>query len=279
MTVMETTIEEYVKRLTEEERSESTIKKYVHDVKRMLDYIKDRELSKINLLNYKEYLIKEYKPASVNSMIAAANSFLEYMGYGDLKIKPLKIQRQTFTDSEKEISKDEYFRLLKTAKQCGNIRLMLIIETLASSGIRISELMFITVEAVNTGKAEINCKGKHRTVLLPKELCKVLKEYITSQNIKRGSVFISKRGNPVDSSNIRKEMKKLADIAKIDRRKVYPHNFRHFFARVFYSNEKDLVRLADILGHSSINTTRIYTAESGAVHLRQLEKMNLIYTL
>ncbi len=278
MKVTETTIEEYTNRLAEQERSESTIKKYERDVRRMLEYINDAELTKSILLNYKEYLVGKYKPASVNSMIAAANSFLEFIGYGELKIKPLKIQRPTFIESEKEINKYEYFRLLQTAKQCGNIRLMLIIETLASSGIRISELMFVTVEAVNSGKAEINCKGKHRTVLLTKQLCKVLKEYIRSQNIKRGSVFISKRGNPVDSSNIRKEMKKLADLASVDKRKIYPHNFRHFFARVFYSNEKDLVRLADILGHSSINTTRIYTAESGAVHLQQLEKMNLVYT-
>ncbi len=279
MTVTEKTIEEYKNYLMEEEKSESTIKKYGHDVKRMLEYIKDAGLTKSILLNYKEYLVKEYKPASVNSMIAAANSFLEFIGCGDLKIKPLKIQRPTFIESEKEINRDEYEKLLKMAKQCGNTRLMLIIETLASSGIRISELMFVTVEAVNTGKAEINCKGKHRTVLLTKQLCKVLKEYIRLKNIKRGSVFISKRGNPVDSSNIRKEMKKLADLANVDKRKVYPHNFRHFFARIFYSNEKDLVRLADILGHSSINTTRIYTAESGAVHLQQLEKMNLVYTL
>ncbi len=278
MTVTEKTMEDYTKRLWEEERSETTIKKYEHDIRRMLEYIKEEELSKSALLKYKAYLVDKYKPASVNSMIAAANSFLEFIGYGELKIKPLKIQRPMFIESEKEINRDEYVKLLKAAKQCGNIRLMLIIETLASSGMRISELMFVTVEAVNMGKAEINCKGKRRTVLLTKKLCKMLKEYIKSQNIKRGSVFISKRGNPVDSSNIRKEMKKLADLAKVDKRKVYPHNFRHFFARVFYSNEKDLVRLSDILGHSSINTTRIYTAESGAVHLQQLEKMNLVYT-
>ncbi len=278
MTAMEKTIKDYTKHLWEEERSETTIKKYEHDIRRMLEFIKDEKLSKTVILKYKAYLEENYKPASVNSMIAAANSFLEFIGHSECKIKPLKIQRAMFIESEREINKNEYIKLLETAKQQKNTRLMLIIETLASTGIRISELKFITVEAVNTGKSEINCKGKHRTVLLTPKLCKVLKDYIKSQNIKSGSVFISKKGNPVDNSNIRKEMKKLAELANVEKEKVYPHNFRHFFARIFYSNEKDLVRLADVLGHSSINTTRIYTAESGAVHLQQLKKMNLVYT-
>jgi len=208
--------------------------------------------------------------------LAAVNKFMDFLNLPRFKVKPLKIQRMLFLSEEKELRKEEYNRLVDAARESGNLRLMLIIETIASTGIRISELKFITVDAINERQADINCKGKRRIVLLTKKLCKVLKEYVKSQKIHSGAVFVTSSGKPMDPSNIRKEMKKLSESAKVGRQKIFPHNLRHFFARTFYSQTKDIVRLADILGHSSVDTTRIYTMESGASHRLQLEKMNLV---
>ncbi len=262
--------------LTEEEKCESTIKKYVRDAQNFVDFAEGKELSKILTTEYKSLLAEKYKPSSANSIIAAMNKFLDFLCLPRFKVKQFKVQRAMFLSEEKEMRREEYDRLVDAAQSSGNTRLMLIIETIASTGIRISELAFITAEAVERRRAEINCKGKRRVVLLTKKLCKVLKEYIKNKKIRSGAVFVTSSGKPMDPSNIRKELKKLAAIAKVSPQKVFPHNFRHFFARTFYTKTKDIVRLADILGHSSIDTTRIYTMESGSAHRQQLEKLDLV---
>ena len=276
MQIRENDIRQFERYLREEEKSEITIKKYVRDAEKFREFCGERELCKNITVDYKAYLTERYKPASVNSMLAAVNKFVDFLGLPRLKVKPLKIQRAMFLAEEKELHRDEYERILNSAERLQNKRLLLIIQTIASTGIRISELQFITVEAVANKRADICCKGKRRVVLLTKKLCKILKQYIKSQRIKSGCVFVTSSGKPVDASNIRKEMKKLAQNANVDKQKIFPHNFRHFFARMFYSRTKDIVRLADILGHTSVDTTRIYTMESGSAHRRQLEKLDLV---
>lgn len=193
-----------------------------------------------------------------------------------MKIKTLKIQRRIFADKSKELTKVEYERLLTAAKNKKNERLYYLIQTIAGTGLRVSEVKYVTCEAVKQGQAVINCKGKIRQIFLPKKLCEMLKKYTKRQNIKSGSIFISKTGKPLDRSNIWKMLKGLCETAGVSKDKVFPHNFRHLFARTFYGLQKDIVRLADILGHSSIETTRIYTMESGAEHRKQLQRLGLL---
>jgi site-specific recombinase XerD len=212
----------------------------------------------------------------VNAVLSSLNSFFNFMKWYDFKVKSLKIQTQIFASTDSELTKTEYDRLLQTAKQQGNTRLYLLMQTMCSTGIRISEVRYITVEAVARGIAEINCKGKCRQVFLPKQLCLILRPYIKEHNIKSGAVFVTRNGNPLDRSNIWSDMKKLCKAANVSEKKVFPHNLRHLFARTYYSQQKDIVRLADILGHSSINTTRIYTMETGEIHRRQIQKLGLL---
>ena len=193
-----------------------------------------------------------------------------------MRVKNLKIQKQIFASTDKELTKTEYDRLLQVAKQKKNERLYLLMQTICSTGIRVSEVRYVTVEAVSRGIAEINCKGKRRQVFLPKQLCQILKQYIKEQKIKSGAVFVTKNGNPLDRSNIWSDMKKLCKAANVSEKKVFPHNLRHLFARTYYSLQKDIVRLADILGHSNVNTTRIYTMETGEIHRRQIQKLGLL---
>lgn len=271
-------IKEYEVYLMEQEKSLLTIKKYIQDLKRMYKYFEDKELSKITLIEWKNVLTESYSSSSVNTILAAANGFLEFNGWCDLKIKPLKIQKNIFCDEKKELTRDDYLKLIKAAEKSNNKRLSLIIQTICSTGIRVSELSFITVQSVYSGKAEINNKGKRRIIFIPVKLSIILKKYIRKQKISSGVIFITKGGKPVDRSNIWREMKNLCKNSGVNSEKVFPHNLRHLFAKIYYSAEKDLSRLADILGHTNINTTRIYTMESGSVHLRQLDKMNLVIT-
>lgn len=262
--------------LLNEEKSSATIEKYLHDVTVFMTWLSGAEVSKNVVLEYKNLLIEKYAPASVNAAISSLNSFFVFNEWFDCKVKTLKIQKQIFSNKEKELTKAEYERLLIAAKQKNNQRLYYLMQTICATGIRVSELKFITVEAVKCGQATINCKGKMRIVILTKNLCKMLKVYIQENNIKSGSVFITKTGKPLDRSNIWTDLKKLCDSAGVARGKVFPHNLRHLFARTYYSIQKDIVRLADILGHSSINTTRIYTKENGEVHRKQLEMLQLL---
>ena len=209
-------------------------------------------------------------------MLSSINAFFVFMGWYDLKVKTLKIQRRIFADKSKELSKAEYELLLIAAKDKKNERLYYLMQTIASTGLRVSEIKYVTCEAVRQGQAVINCKGKIRQIFLPKKLCQMLKKYIKSRNIKSGSVFITRSGKPLDRCAIWKMLKDLCESAGVSKDKVFPHNFRHLFARTFYSLQKDIVRLADILGHSSVETTRIYTMESGTEHIKQLQKLGLL---
>ncbi len=264
------------KGLFEEEKARATTEKYVRDVFRFSAWLGGAPVTKARVLEYKEKLLAEYSPASVNSYISSINSFFDFFGESAFRIKTVKRQRKIFSSEKAELTKAEYERLLTAAKKRGNRRLFLLMQTICSCGIRVSELRFITVEAVKSGTAEIHCKGKIRAVMLPDKLCRVLCEYIKKNKINTGSVFVSKNGKPLDRSNIWSDMKRLCAEAKVPREKVFPHNLRHLFARTYYSFRKDIVRLADILGHTSINTTRIYTMESGTVHRRQIQQLNLL---
>ncbi len=262
--------------LYEEEKSDNTIEKYMRDIRFFREWLQGRSIDKSVVIEYKKELCKRYAIKSVNSMLSSINAFFVFMGWHDMKVKTLKIQRRIFADKSKELTKTEYERLLRAAKSKKNERLYYLMQTIASTGLRVSEIKYVTCEAVRQGQAVINCKGKIRQIFLPKKLCQMLKQYIKSRNIKNGSVFICKTGKPLDRSNIWKMLKDLCESANVDKTKVFPHNFRHLFARTFYSLQKDIVRLADILGHSSVETTRIYTIESGNVHKRQLQKLGLL---
>lgn len=262
--------------LIEEEKSENTIEKYIRDVTFFMMWLTSREVTKILALEYKKELCEKYAPASVNAAISSLNSFFAFIGWHDIRIKALKIQRQIFSSKDKELTKAEYERLLTAAKSKKNERLYLLMQTICSTGIRVSELRFVTCEAVKKGQAVISCKGKMRTIFLPKELCKMLKKYVNEQGIKDGSVFVSRNGKPLDRSYIWKMLKNLCEAAGVLKDKVFPHNFRHLFARTYYSLQKDIVRLADILGHSSVETTRIYTIETGDICRRQIQKLGLL---
>ena len=269
-------IEKFNDFLINEEKASATLEKYMRDIRAFSQWTSGSELDKRKVLDYKEYLIGKFAPASVNSVLSSINSFFEFNNWYDLKVKMLKIQKQIFAQKDKELSKSEYERLLDAAKAKSNERLYLLMQTICSSGIRVSELQYITVDAVKLRKATINCKGKMRVVILPKELCRMLTEYAKTQNITSGSMFVTKTGKPLDRSTIWKMMKALCESARVSKNKVFPHNLRHLFARTFYTLQKDIVRLADILGHSSVNTTRIYTMETGEIHRRQIQKLGLL---
>lgn len=268
----------YINYLREQERSKATLKKYQHDLNALILFLDGKELSKAELIRWKESLISQYATASVNAMLAALNGYLRYMGWVEIIMKPLKIQKSLFLEEEKELTREEYVRLVKAAQRRGNERLSLVIQTICATGIRVSELKFITVEAVQSGRTEISNKGKRRIVFLPEGLRKLLRKYIRNQNKTAGAVFTTRTGKILDRSNIWRDMKKLCACAGVSPKKVFPHNLRHLFARIFYSIEKDLSRLADILGHTNLSTTRIYTAESGLMHARQMERLKLIVT-
>ncbi len=271
-------IESFAVYLREQERSGSTIKKYKRDLTALCGFLQGQPITKNALIEWKESLIKQYAAVSVNSILAAVNTFLNFAGWGDCKVKPLKIQRNLFCREEKELSREEYLRLVQAAGSMGNQRLSLVLQTICATGIRVSELQFVTVEAVQKGRAIVNCKGKTRTIFLPAKLRKSLSQYIRKQKRPSGPVFVTKSGQAIDRSNIWRDMKALCEKAAVEPGKVFPHNLRHLFARTYYTLEKDLFRLADLLGHSSVNTTRIYTMESGVVHARQIEHMRLVIT-
>lgn len=271
-------IHRYTEHLWEQERSSATIQKYVHDLTALSIFLAGRAMTKGLLLEWKENLIGQYTPASVNTKLAAVNGFLTFCGLNELRLRKLKIQKALFLSEDKELTKAEYVRLVQAAERAENERLSLVIQTICATGIRVSELRFITAEAVQCGRAEVSNKGKRRAVFLPDKLRKLLKHYLQKQKITAGAVFVSRNGKPLDRSNIWRDMKALCASAGVEPGKVFPHNLRHLFARTYYALERDLSRLADILGHSSVTTTRIYTAESGAIHARQIGRLGLVVT-
>ncbi len=263
--------------LKEEEKSENTLDKYIRDVKAFASYTLNSVITKEIVIAYKQKLIDSgYAVRSINSMLGSINSLFSFLGWYELRVKSLKVQQQVFCPEEKELTKAEYMRLVNTAKQKGNDRLNLLIQTICGTGIRVSELQFITVEAVKCGEAVVSLKGKTRSVFIVRELQKKLLRRAAEQNIKSGMIFVTRTGKPISRTNIWREMKALCKEANVKPEKVFPHNLRHLFARVFYVIEKDIAKLADILGHSSINTTRIYIISTGTEHRRRMERMHLI---
>ena len=263
--------------LIAEEKSAATVEKYMRDVYAFVGFTDGTAIEKGKVSAYKKHLQEtNYAPRSINSMLASLNSLFSYLGWADCKVKLIKIQQKIYCPEEKELTKAEYMRLVNTAKLKGNERLNLILQTICGTGIRVSELQFITVEAIKNGEAIVSLKGKTRSVFVVKELRKKLLRYVREQGIKSGAIFITRTGKPMSRTNIWREMKNLCESAGVNPKKVFPHNLRHLFARVFYGIEKDIAKLADILGHSSINTTRIYIISTGTEHRNRMENMHLI---
>ena len=269
-------IEDFRKNLELQEKSTSTIEKYIRDVKAFSVYAENSAITKEKVIAYKKYLRNNYAVRSVNSMLASINSLFNSLEWHDLKVKSLKLQQKVFCSEDRELTKAEYARLCKTAKRKKNKRLNLILQTICGTGIRVSELQYITVEAAKQGEAVVNCKAKTRSVFIVKELKQKLLRYAAEQNIKSGMIFVTRTGKLISRTNIWREMKALCVEANVNPEKVFPHNLRHLFARVFYGIEKDIAKLADILGHSSINTTRIYIISTGTEHRKRMENMHLI---
>lgn len=264
--------------LYEEEKSQATINKYMCDLKKLMMFMGEQEITKSRMIEYKEYLRenKQYKTSSINSFLVAANRLFEYLGWHDLRVKTYKIQQKVFLPENKDISKEEYKRLVRTAKSLGKHRTAMILQTICATGIRVSELSAITVSGVKRGMVEICCKGKIRQILIPRSLQVKLLHFIRKNGVRRGTVFCTKNGNAIDRTSIWREMKKLCGQARVKEDKVFPHNLRHLFAKSFYEINKDIAKLADVLGHSNIETTRIYIKSSFVEHRKQLELMDLI---
>lgn len=263
--------------LKNEEKSDNTIQKYIHDIQDFMHFMNCLGITKERVIAYKNKLISEnYAIRSINSMLAALNSLFTFLNWEDFKVKSIKLQQQVYCSEEKELTKAEYVRLVETAKRKGNERLNLILQTICGTGIRVSELPYITVEAVKQGEAVVSLKGKTRTVFIVRELRRKLLCYSKERKIETGPIFITRNGTPMSRTNIWREMKNLCEQAEVNPDKVFPHNLRHLFARTFYGIEKDIAKLADILGHSSINTTRIYVITTGFEHRKRMESMRLI---
>ena len=270
-------LEQFKQHLITGEKSAATVEKYLRDAAAFLSFVQDAEITKEVTILYKQKLIDaRYAVRSINSMLASINSLFSFLGWYDCKVKAIRLQHQIFCSEDKELTRAEYVRLIHAAKQKKNDRLNLIIQTICGTGIRVSELRFITVDAVRRGEATVNCKGKIRTVFLVKALKKKLLQYAKEKHITTGSIFVTRSGNPVSRTSIWREMKALCKDADVNPAKVFPHNLRHLFARTFYDIEKDIAKLADILGHSSINTTRIYIISTGDEHQKRMEKMKLV---
>lgn len=270
-------IRDYEEFLEEQEKSRCTVQKYMRDIRKFYRTLSDdKQFEKKQVMQYKEMLKETYALSSVNSMLVALNGFLKYIGAEKACVKTCRQQRQIFLPEERELTKEEYFRLLNAAGSRHNQRLYHILQTICGTGIRISELPYITVEGVRKGRIIVNAKDKYRVICLNRALCEQLLKYCEQAGIQSGSIFITRHGNPVDRNNVWTDMKKLCAKAGVEKEKVYPHNLRHLFARTFYEQEKDVVRLADILGHSSVETTRIYTKISQSSLNREFLELGLI---
>lgn len=279
LTLNRSMLEAFRDYLKEEEKSRATVEKYVRDAGRFLDYAGEGSVPvKDQVLAYKQHLLKNYAVTSANSMLAAVNSFLRFLHCPDCTVKAFRMQRRAYRGEGRELTKEEYIRLVETARRKGRKRLELIMQTLCSTGMRVSELPFVTVESLHTRRASVCLKGKTRIVVLPRELCLELKQYIRGTGVRQGSVFVTKSGKPVDRNNVLHAMKSLCGEAGVDSKKVFPHNLRHLFAVTFYGERKDLSHLADLLGHANVNTTRIYTLVSLEEQERQVCGLGLVLT-
>ena len=265
----------FVEFLHDSEKSQATCEKYLRDVNAFMAFCRNNTVTKEVVFQWKQHLMdRGYAVRSINSMLSSLNSFLDLMGWSDCKVKNLRLQQQIYTPEEKEITKSEYVRLLNAAR--ANEQLYLVIQTICSTGIRVSELRHFTVEGVKKGQVIVRSKNKSRIIFVPGKLKKMILQYVKKRKISVGSVFLGKNGKPLDRSHIWRLMKGLCIKANVMKSKVFPHNLRKLFARTFYNLEKDIAKLADILGHSSINTTRIYIMSTGSEHRRKIEKLNLL---
>lgn len=274
--ITERTIAAFGAYLRREEKSAATVGKYLRDVRAFARYLGEGEAEKTAVLRYKAELSSRYAPRSVNATLAALNSLFAFLGRHDCRVRSVRLQRQVYCPEERELTRAEYLRLCRAAKEKQNERLYLILQTICGTGIRVGELRYITVEAVGRGEATVTLKGKTRTVFIVPALREKLLRYASARGIRSGALFVTRTGKPLDRTNIWREMKALCHSADVNPRKVFPHNLRHLFARVFYGIEKDLAKLADILGHASIDTTRIYIVSTGTEHRRRMEHMHLI---
>ena len=268
-------IVDFSQHLEQGEKSQATIRKYIRDVTGFMELAGAGVLTKEKVLQYKKHLIEQnYAVNSINSMLASVNAFLDFLDLRELKVKNVRTQRQTYCPEDKELTKAEYLRLLEASK--GNEQLNLVLQTICGTGIRVSELQYFTVEAVRRGQITVDCKNKTRTILVPGKLKKLLLEFAKRKRIMAGTIFVTRYGVPLNRSNIWAAMKRLCTAAGVKASKVFPHNLRKLFAKTFYGIEKDIAKLADILGHSSINTTRIYIITTGTEHLRKIERLGLV---
>ena len=273
----QTHLDEFFRYLREDERESSTIEKYLRDVQTFAAWLDGQPVCKEQVTRWKEHLQKSgYQPVTVNGKLSALNKFFSFLGWSNCRVKYLKIQRRVFRSTSRDLTREDYTRLVETAQTLGRERLALLIETICATGIRVSELKYITVEAAQAERVDISLKGKIRTILLPGKLCRKLLKYARKKKIASGEIFLTRSGKGLSRRQIWAEMKALCEKAGVERSKVFPHNLRHLFARTFYQACRDVVKLADVLGHSSIETTRIYLISTGAEHARQMAKLGLV---
>ena len=276
MTITTDQLTQFRALLKNEEKSAATLNKYLRDIQRFALWLGDTPLERDAMLDYKADLMRHYAAGSVNSILAALNRFLRMIAREDCRVHRLRIQYQAYSPEEREITAQEYADLVRTARETGRARLALVLQTICATGIRVSEVRYITVEAAKEGRTTISLKGKIRTILLPGKLCRRLLKYAKKQKITSGEIFLTRGGKPMGRCQIWAEMKRLCQKAGVEPSKVFPHNLRHLFATVYYQIYKDIAKLADILGHSSIETTRIYLMTTGQEHRRQLERLQLV---
>ena len=262
--------------LIKQERAPATIEKYMHDIRTFYAWLGNREVTPETVHEWKKSLTDDFKPGTVNGKLAALNALFTFTGWTDCRARSLKLQRRAFRDDARELTRDEFYRLVNTAERLDKERLALLLEAIGSTGVRVSEVKYFTVEAARLGRAEIALKGKIRTILLPGKLCRKLLKYARKQKIASGEIFLTRSGKPINRKQIWAEMKTLCKQAGVEPGKVFPHNLRHLFAQTFYHQTRDVVKLADVLGHSSLSTTRIYLISTGAEHRKELEKLQLV---
>ena len=271
-----TLIKSFQAELIKQERAAATIEKYMHDIRTFYAWLGNREVTPETVHEWKKSLTERFSPGTVNGKLAALNALFTFTGWTDCRARSLKLQRRAFRDDARELTRDEFYRLVTTAERLGKDRLALLLEAIGSTGVRVSEVKYFTVEAACRGAAEIALKGKIRTILLPGKLCRKLLKYARKQKIASGEIFLTRSGKPINRKQIWAEMKTLCKQACVEPGKVFPHNLRHLFAQTFYHQTRDVVKLADVLGHSSLSTTRIYLISTGAEHRKELEKLQLV---
>ena len=277
LTISSNQLSAFAAYLRAEERSPGTMEKYLRDVQAFVRWLDGRPVTREQAAGWKEHLRAQgYAPVTINAMLAALNSLLRFLGLEDCRVKFLKIQRRLFREAGRELTRPEYERLLMAARERGQDRLALLMETICATGIRVSEVRYLTVEAARRGRAEIALKGKIRTILIPNRLCRKLLKYAGKNKTVSGEIFLTRNGTSMSRRQIWAELKQLCQYAGVESTKVFPHNLRHLFATTFYKVCKDIARLADVLGHSSIETTRIYLLTSGREHARQLDRLGLV---